>query len=172
MIKHSPESPMPEPYKTYIAQRAESIGRTLAPVAGDTDVQLCSRAITSDERLFDATYGCVVADPADGLKSVLYRPEFGAHADGIVTQSPAEARAYATELLQRGDRIRVKDPAQSDGDGQFVVAGFEELDAITDHPLLRTTGLVLMPEIARITGRFSIGRINLGRLWRLSLRWA
>jgi hypothetical protein len=41
------QSPMPEPYKTYVAQRSAAIATVLETVVGEANVQLCPRAIIS-----------------------------------------------------------------------------------------------------------------------------
>ncbi len=167
MITHSPESPMPEPYRTYVRQRAQTIASVLEPVVGDTDVQLCPRAITPDEAVVDRrggglVYGCVVNTERDGLKTALYSGhEF---ATGIAAYSLDEALRYANQLLHQGNLVRIKDPRHSDGDGQSVASSLEEVANIVDgYGPLAQTGLVLMPDMESVLDRYTAGRINLGQ---------
>ncbi len=161
-IIHAPESPMPEPYKTYVAQRAENIAAVLGSIRAlqtEQDMQLCSRAITPDEVLVDGdVYGCVVGDTNAGYKSVLYK----SNNSGIATHSAEDALRYVEASLHMGNRVRMKDPRESDGMGQSVVETCEQAEAVLEaFDALSTTGIVLMPHIARITDRLSFGRINL-----------
>ena len=84
---------MPEPYKTYVAQRAKKIAIILGSIdalQSEKDMQLCPRAITPDEVVVDGrVYGCVVSDLTAGYKSVLYK----ANNIGIATQT------YGGEVL-------------------------------------------------------------------------
>ena len=121
-------------------------------------MQLCPRAITPDEVVVDGrVYGCVVSDLTAGYKSVLYK----ANNIGIATQSDQEALDYVKESLEAGNRVRMKDPRESDGMGQSVVETTEKAEAVLESfDALTTTGIVLMPHIARITDRLSFGHIN------------
>lgn len=162
MIKQSPESPMPEPYRTYVEQRSEVIGRVLENVV-DADIQLVPRAITEDERLFGdngLVYGCVVRKIEDGYKSVLYDGTLGRYSYGEVARSPEEAGALAIDEAKKGNRLRLKDPLESDAQGQYVAASYEEAVEIfieADRDVL-----VAMPHMVQIDGRYSVGRIDLG----------
>src|SRR5438477_494633 len=80
MIRQSPETPMGEPHRTYIEQRAEAIEDVLSPIVGDTNVQLCPRAILPHEAIFSdpaIIYGCVVEEERHGHKTVLYDGSLG-----------------------------------------------------------------------------------------------
>ena len=161
MITHSPETPMPEPYKTYIHQRAGKISETLSPIVGDMDTQLCTRAITPSEQLYPdgLTYGCVVSGADYGLKSALYSND---RENGIHARSLSEAVSYAIGLFAGDARVRVKDPTESDGSGQYSVSDAGELeDVIASMSTFRENGVVLMPHLEIIKDRYTTGRINL-----------
>lgn len=169
MIRSSPESDMPEPYFSYVAERNAAIGQELAEVVGDADVQLCPRAITPEERVFDSdaalVYGTVVYDEQQGYKSVLYEDAFAESSGeqgGIFTTDIDAAVSYATAQFKDGNRVRVKDPYESDSRGQITVAEPDELtDALKE--LQAEAGIVLMPNLASIQHRLSVGRIALGQ---------
>src|SRR5579871_4801344 len=142
MIVHSPETPMPEPYKTYVAQRAGGIARVLDGFVNGCDVQLCPKAILPQEAFFGSdealVYGCVVADESQGYKSVLYRlldtsdyyPRYlerrAVAEHGECTDQLSLVEFLAEEILREGNRVRIKDPAESDGQGQFVAETTDE----------------------------------------------
>jgi hypothetical protein len=170
MIIYSPESPMPAPYDEYVRQRAENIGEILQGVVEDANVQLCPRAILPQEKHFTEDpraliYGCVVENQADGYKTALYGV---ASDEGAAVYSIEDAVTYATAQLQQGNRVRIKDPAESDGQGQHVAETADEAaEIVSNLSALNTVGAVLMPHLAEIHDRLVIGRINLGRFWRL-----
>ncbi len=57
----------------------------------------------------------------------------------------------------------MKDPRASDGRGQSIADTPEEVAALFDDTAtLESTGLVVMPHIAAVTDRYSIGHIRLG----------
>jgi hypothetical protein len=162
MIKQSPESIMPEPFKTYVRQRSEAIGTVLCDIVGDANVQLCPRAIPPEERIFNDgyVYGTIVQDIKDGYKSVLYRPEF--FGQGIVTSSLKNATDYAASQFSSGNRVRLKDPRESDCQGQHTVETISETedvfkDVIRDNEI----GCVLMPHLDTVLQRISVGQIDL-----------
>lgn len=168
MIIQSPESEMPEPYKTYVRQRNHCIASELEEIADGNNIQLCPRAITTDERIFngdeDILYGVLVNNEADGYKSVLYSPVFRKDAtNGTVARTIEEAFQYAAQQFEAGNRVRVKDPGQSDGKGQRTVETTKELEEtfLSIPAYGDTTGVVLMPHV-NVTQRISIGRIMLG----------
>lgn len=165
MIIQSPESGMPEPFRTYVKQRNESITRVLQDIVSDTNVQLCPRAITPDERFFSedngCVYGAVVKKTEDGYKSILYSDGFGSN--GIATSNFKDALAYTTTQFQKGNRVRVKDPRESDSQGQYTIESIDQLVSIFNEMNNSSEfGCVLMPFLAEITERVSVGRINLG----------
>jgi hypothetical protein len=135
-------------------------------VTGEADVQLCPQAIMPEERVFphdDAyIYGVVLKDVKDGYKSVLYSDDFGS--TGVVASNRDMARTYFEEQARRGNRVRIKDPRESDGQGQLSIETTDELlsffdeadgDDEVDH--------VLMPHMETIIRRVSVGRIALGK---------
>jgi hypothetical protein len=165
MIKQSPESAMPEPYKTYVQQRNEVVASVLEEVVNGDDIQLCPRAILPEEQLFltdnSHIYGAVVNDMSDGYKSILYQEGF--NSIGLTTSDRAVAIEYALRQLQKGNRIRLKDPHESDGQGQHTVDSVDQLLPIFNE--ITHDGehdCVLMPHLDRILERLSIGRIALG----------
>lgn len=167
MIVHSPESPMPEPFKSFVRERAENIAVTLGAIVGDADVQLCPRAILPEEQFFPKDsgaliYGCVVPSHESGYKSVLYEGADPEAAYGIVANTAWRAEAYASMLLQRGDRVRIKDPEGTNCVGQSIAATMPEVDAILREEGV-SPGAVLMPHLCKISDRFSAGRIRLGQ---------
>lgn len=162
MIESSPDTNMSEPYKGWIKQRSAAIGREMQKIVGDsTNVQLCPRAIGPEERIFDKpgslVYGAVVAKPTDGEKSVLYKPPFDNI--GLATTSQAEAVKYAQQQLDNGNRVRLKDVEQSDGQGQYVIESIDQLQEIMNAQ--PDNEWVLMPHLALVKERLSIGRITL-----------
>ena len=168
MIIHSPESPMPEPYKTYVKQRAENIADTLTQVVGDTNVQLCPRPILAEEQVFNEAdnliLGSVVNRLDDGYKSLLYT---GQIKSGIVAYSMAEAADFAQKLLERGERVHFKDPRESDGHGQLVAETPDQIaDFLADFDELESNGVIIMPHLVHISDRFAVGKLALGRFWR------
>lgn len=169
-IFQSPESPMPDPYATYIEQRARTIGTVLEPIIDDdTAVQLCPRAIFDDEaqvdRRRDVIYGCVVKTEEDGLKSALYNNDASENLDGILVKTRRQAIDYATTLLQRGESVRVKEPDHSDGQGQATIETIDQLEELmAGSETMEQLGIILMPHLDVIADRFSLGRIHLGRL--------
>jgi len=170
MITQSPESYMPEPYKTYIKQRSESISKTLIPIIGDADIQLCPRAITENERIFSdpnsQIYGAVVKEVEHGHKSILYSDLF--NNSGIATTDLESAILYATDQFQKGNRIRVKDPSESGGYGQHTIKSIDQLAPIFNQITNGNEfGIVLMPYMNKIINRLSIGKVALKGLWRL-----
>lgn len=161
-IIHSPETPMPEPYKSYIGQRAEAIKQIIEPVVGDSSTQLCSRAITKDEVAFDdgIVYGCVVTTPEDGLKTILYQDNNAN--TGKLVHDFSGAYTYLEHTLENGQRIRLKDPRESDGAGQFTIGSVDELDnAISSLQGIPSSGLIVMPHMQTIVDRYAFGEINL-----------
>lgn len=166
MITQSPESAMPEPYRTYVRQRSEAIAKELEPVVGETDVQLCPRAILPEERIFNTdgsiVYGAVVDDLSHGLKSHLYYGCYDSSNRGIVTDNLSKARQYAQEYITSGSRVRVKDPRESDGQGQYIISSIFELEALfCDLNVFDGHEMVIMPHLEKITERVSIGMIAL-----------
>lgn len=164
-IVASPTSPMPEPYRTYVAERSAALAAVLDDfLPPDLGVQLCPRAIMPDEIAVgehDVIYGAVVQKPADGLKSVLYAENSDG---GGMAYSAAEAVNLAQDFLAQGERVRVKDPAESDGRGQHTVNDESGVAAIAaTYPDIIEHGLVIMPhlEIAD-DGRFSVGMVDFG----------
>jgi hypothetical protein len=137
----------------------------LYDIVDDTPVQLCPRPITPDERVFDTglVYGAVVEDPKDGLKSVLNRPEFEGLTSGILAFSLSQALDYALELFARDERVRIKDPMASNSEGQHIAETLEDVERIVlAYPNLAETGLMLMPHLARVDNRYTVGRLDLG----------
>lgn len=129
MIKQSPESPMPEPYRTYVAQRSEAIAVVLEPVV-DTDVQLCPRAIYENERIVGPEgiiYGAMVKKKRHGYKTVLYNSDMGISSTGRLAHSINAAFSYADQQLRMGNRVRLKDAKESDGQGQYTAGSEEEV---------------------------------------------
>jgi hypothetical protein len=166
MIIQSPESTMPEPYKTYVKQRNKAIALVLEDIIGDNNMQLCPRAILPEEQLFphdsNSVYGAVVKKIEDGYKSVLYQENSGGL--GIATSSTNVAVKYALDQIQRGNRVRLKDPHESDGRGQHVIESIDELPSLFDELSEDgSRGCVLMPHISHISQRLSIGRMALGK---------
>ncbi len=166
MIIQSPESEMPEPFKTYVSQRSKSIGKVLVDIVGEDNVQLCPSAITVDQQLFtgntDHTYGVVVKNMADGYKSALYSPD--SDSLGIATKDQEKAAAYTAKQFNLGNRVRIKDVRESDGQGQYTVDSLEAmLDIFNDTNEKSDFGSVLMPSLNNIQERISVGRISLGR---------
>ncbi len=167
MIVQSPESAMPEPYRTYVRQRNETISSVLGEVVKDNNVQLCPRAITSDEQIFPIDnsyiYGVVVKELKDGYKSVLYSNN--PNSIGIATSSLEEAKEYTEAQIKRGNRVRIKDPRESDGRGQYTVESTDELLSVF-HEINKDSnfGCVLMPYLDRILHRISVGHIALGKI--------
>ena len=163
MIIQSPESAMPEPFKTYVRQRSEAIAKVLQDVVGDSEVQLCPRAITPDEQFFadGIVYGAIVDKPQDGYKSVLYSTPLDSH--GISTSNVEIAASYGAQQFKKGNRVRIKDPRESDGQGQFTLSSDAEL-ASTFASLTNghEYGAVLMPRLEHVQRRISVGRIALG----------
>jgi len=168
MIIQSPESAMPEPFKTYVRQRSETIADVLSPVIKDADVQLCPRAITEDEYVFAGSenaivYGVIVKSKKEGFKSDLYNPT-QPKTLGIATDNIAKALAYGQAQFVSGNRVRVKDPRESDGQGQQTVEDSDELgEAFYALGEGSPNGVVLMPHLETISHRASLGYINLGR---------
>jgi hypothetical protein len=168
MIFQSPESDMPEPYKTYVRERNDSIAEVLADVVQGADVQLCPRAVLEEEVEVDESgivYGAVVSKLAEGYKSLLYE---GGLQDlskvGVSTGDYNEAEEFALKELEAGNRVRVKDPKESDGNGQYVIENIGELGAVFGEIAADTGGeVVLMPNLEEISHRVSVGHINLGR---------
>lgn len=165
MIIQSPESAMPDPYKTYVKQRSEKIAEVLHGIVGDTDVQLCPRAITPDECVFpinnSVVYGAVVNDLSHGYKSIFYSQAF--RGNGIATSNIDHAIEYAKKQIEIGNRLRIKDPRESDGQGQYTIESIDQLIPIFNE-ITKTSkfGCVLMPNLNKILNRISIGRIALG----------
>lgn len=162
MIKQYPESPMPEPYATYVKQRSETISHILSGIVGDQNIQLCPRAVTNSEVvLSDAViYGAVVENIEDGYKSALYRD--GSN-DGVSTIDNAEVEQYVQLQLSHGNRVRVKDARESDGAGQFTVETTDDaIETINDLSVRQDAEVILMPHLAKIFDRISVGRISLG----------
>lgn len=162
MIKQSPESPMPEPYATYVKQRSEAIAHILSGVVGDQNIQLCPRAVTSSEIVLgDAViYGANVERIEDGYKSVLYRD--GAN-NGVSTIDDLLVAQYVQFQLSIGNRVRVKDARESDGAGQVTVdTASNAIETITGMSVDHDAEVVLMPHLATIVDRVSVGRISLG----------
>ncbi len=170
MIIQSPESEMPEPYTTYVRQRSETIASVLKEVVEGSNVQLCPRAITPGEQIFKESgaivYGAVVKDISDGYKSVLYSPRFSALGNrGIATANPQKAAEYTARQLTAGNRVRIKDPHESDGQGQHIAETIDDtLDIFQSINSDNKLGVVLMPHLEKVMQRISIGRIALGGL--------
>ena len=166
MITQYPESPMPEPYKTYVRQRSQNVANVLQDVVGDTNVQLLPTAVTEaniivDRNNGDLVYGCIVENPNDAYKSAFFNGnEFAA---GVVAFDVDSAMRYASQQLRAGNTVRIKDPRQSDGDGQIAATTIEDVaDFVANYDDLAKTGLVLMPDML-ILDRFSAGVIDLGQ---------
>lgn len=158
---------MEEPYRTYVEQRSDSVASVLTDIVGDTNVQLCPRAITPEEQVFDdpgaIVYGAVVRTIADGYKSILYYPNrsFDDYS-GMVAKSPGEAMTYASLQFKKGNKVRLKDPIESDGAGQTTASNPDEVyDFYSLNPRFLETGLVIMPNLSEINDRISIGKIAL-----------
>jgi hypothetical protein len=120
------------------------------------------------EQLFqgdnDLVYGVVVRDSHHGYKSVLYADTFAACTKyGIATQSAEAATAYASGQFKQGNRVRLKDPRESDGQGQHTVETIEQLLNIF-HAIGAESdcGLVVMPHLKKIVHRICAGTIALG----------
>lgn len=168
MITHSPESTMDEPYRSYVRQRSQMIANIMEGIVQEQDVQLCPRAITSDDRLFDdtaITYGAVVRDMSHGDKSILYDHRFNLPNQlGIATNDEDEAVAYVSRQFTLGNRVRVKDAVESDGRGQHTIETEEDARRVfSDLQLNNRSDVVLMPHL-EIQRRISVGRIALGSL--------
>lgn len=167
MIVQSPESPMPEPYKSYVDERAGNIAATLGTIVGEeTDVQLCPRVILPAERYFREgpealVYGCIAPSHENGYKSALYRETDPGTAHGIVARTVQRAESYASLLIQRGDRVRIKDPEGTNCMGQSVAATMPEVNSFF-RVEVPPKEMILMPHLNKIIDRFSIGRIQLG----------
>ena len=162
MIKQYPESPMPEPYATYVKQRSEIIAHILSGIVGDQNIQLCPRAVTSREIVLDDAiiYGANVEQIEDGYKSVLYRDETN---NGVSSINDIKIADYVQSQLSKGNRVRVKDARESDGAGQFTVDTVEDaIEAIDNLSVRQDAEVVLMPNLARIYDRISVGHISLG----------
>jgi len=168
MIKQSPESDMPEPFRTYVAQRSLGIAQVLGDVIGERNVQLCPRAVLPNELIFwgeDLVYGAVVSRLSDGYKSVLYN---GAFSDlsgvGICTDDIDHGFSFAREEFRKNNTVRIKNPIESDGNGQHVIEHLEDFESSFIELSLECSGeVVVMPNIDLITKRVSIGSIDLGR---------
>lgn len=146
-IKHSPETPMPPPYDAYVKERADNVAQTLEPIVGDTNVQLCPRVITRDERVFldGIVYGGEAEDLRVGYKSSLYYP--GSANEGVHATTHEQAVAYTQMLLDQGEEVRFKQPEESDGNGQFRITTLDELQQYIDaYPHFAENGIVLMPQ--------------------------
>ncbi len=170
MITQSPESDMLEPYLTYVRQRSEALAEVIGSVVGNNvDVQLCPRAITEDEQLFGndgLLYGVVVGSYEDGYKSVLYRGDFNDEAkklQGLFTSDVNKANTYISNELSIGNRVRLKDPKESDGNGQYTVETVEDGVEIFNQIKASSHGVVLMPHVCDFTHKISVGHINLGQ---------
>lgn len=164
MIIQSPESTMCPPFDSYVKQRNESIAKVLKEVVGDNNVQLCPRAIMPDEKVFDDLnshiYGVVVENINHGYKSALYSPEFDSC--GIATANMDEAISYVNMQLAKGNRTRIKDPRESDSQGQYTIESIDQLLPIFNEIATNNeTGCILMPHLDKITHRISVGRIAL-----------
>jgi hypothetical protein len=171
MIEHSPNTPTPEPYKSYVEQRATSVAGVLEDIVNGFDTQLCPRAITPDEVVFTSPdaiiYGCVVNRVEQGEKSVLYRDNMKLGQLGIVTGLEEEATAYIQHQLNAGNKVRIKDPAESDGRGQSMAETKEKaLELFLNRDGAKE--MVLMPHLDEISDRLTIGVINLGQLGTFS----
>ena len=168
MIIQSPNSAMPEPYYSYVRQRSETIAKVLGSIVNGSNVQLCPRAITPDELLYkgedDILYGTLVHNFADGFKSVLYKNDFSeTKRQGLFTNDTSVAKEYATVLFREGNRARIKNPLESDGKGQITIESMSEFDNVFEE--INSTnqiGVVIMPHIAHINRRISVGKIELG----------
>jgi len=159
---------MREPYQSYINERAANLAATLNELVGETNLQLCPRAILDAERYFDDSsaliYGCVVDRLEDGEKSALYLADDD-HCNGTVVWQTECGLDYAQQIIQAGNQVRLKDPRESDGRGQVTASTLQEVKAaLQDHPSLETNGMVVMPHLVEVTDRVSIGRIRLGPL--------
>lgn len=163
MIIQSPESEMPEPFRTYVEQRSESISNVMRLFLDDDDVQLCPRAILPEELIFDDNariYGAVVDDLRKGYKSILYG-ELDFNGKGIVTDFVFSATQFAEKQFQKGNRVRIKDPLESDGKGQYTVETLDEVEELFASRNSSNKELVVMPHLDKIDDRISIGRIIL-----------
>lgn len=162
MIKQYPESPMPEPYASYVKQRSENIAHVLSGIVGDQNIQLCPRAILEQEVVLSNSliYGAKVSRLEDGYKSALYR--IGDNS-GVSTADFEDLSEYVKYQLSIGNRVRVKDARESDGAGQVTVDTVEDaVQAITDLSISKDEQVVLMPHLTTILDRISVGHINLG----------
>ena len=167
MIVQSPESEMPEPYTTYVRQRSAAIADVLGSVMSGVNVQLCPRAILENERIYNGNslvYGAVVERHADGYKSVLYSDAFGDQkSDGLATDDLEEALGYAESQFSLGNRVRLKDPRESDGNGQYLLEGVDRVEAaFTSATENSEFGVVMMPHLVDILHRVSVGSIQMG----------
>jgi hypothetical protein len=156
---------MAEPYKSYVNERAENIAAKLATIVGDTNVQLCPRAILPEERYFPAAsnalvYGCITSEHGDGYKTVLYDQADPEAVHGVTVGTLHQAAAYASTLISRGDRVRVKDPKGTNCMGQSVASSVPEVCTAFEKEGLEE--VILMPHLSKIADRFSAGTIRLG----------
>jgi hypothetical protein len=170
MIVHSPETFMPEPYKSYIRQRADVVADVLHDVVGQTDVQLCPHEILAEEVVFPSSdaiiYGCLVNERSEGRKSVIYNGSLGNIATGKVVRTVSEAEAYVHSQLQSGERVRLKLSHESDGQGQLTVGSIDEATRfLSNH---HGQDLVAMPHFNEILDRFTLGVIDLGQYGRFN----
>ena len=164
MITQSPESAMPEPYKTYVKQRSEAIAKELEPVVGETDVQLCPRAIVPEEKIFhekdSIVYGAVVDQLDAGYKSALYNGSAGHNTSAISTIDVERVLNYAMSLFLTDRKVRIKDPLESDGQGQYVISNIYDLKNLLHGPLANKE-VVAMPHLDTVFDRVSVGMIAL-----------
>ncbi len=162
MIKQYPESPMPEPYATYVKQRSETITHILSGIVGDQNIQLCPKAVTKAEIvLSDAViYGAYVDKIEDGYKSVLYRDGTN---NGMSSIDDLVIARYVQQQLSQGNRVRVKDARESDGAGQYTVDTVEDaIERVNDLSVKQDSEVVVMPHLTKVFDRISIGSISLG----------
>ena len=159
----SPYSGIPEPYKSWIEERNRNIKKLLEYITNGP-VQLCTKAISPEEVLEGhLVYGAVVKSPEDGLKSVLYSDKMGdLKQEGIASCNKDEIIKYCKEEFRKGNKVRLKDPRASDGQGQETVGDIEELiKHLQNNDFYEIDGLVVMPAL-EVEKRVSIGAINLG----------
>lgn len=170
MIVQSPELEVSEPKETYIGQGMEVIAGVMEDIVGETNVQLCPRVIEPAEEYFKEdnqaiVYGTIISEPNDGNKSILYSRDFRRYKSyGVGTDSCDEAKHFAREVFDQGNRVRLKDSRASNGRSQHVVENMRDMiDAFHDINEDSNFRVVVMPNLETVEQRISVGRINLGK---------
>ncbi len=88
----------------------------------------------------------------------------GRYNSGIACTSLEVAIPYAKSQFKTGNRIRVKNACESDGQGQQTVETIDQLTEAFSDLCASEHGAILMPHLETILDRISVGRIALGSL--------